>query len=355
MPDPNDDPESSREIIREFNDRGTLWLLEDPENARGLLQILEPSLAETLDFGRAERINRSFIPADLHKQESDLIFRVPFVTGADDTAEVWVYVLLEHQSRPDPEMALRVLSYMLQLWEAQRREWQDAHRSAEQRRLPPVVPIVFYTGEDAWNSPIQLLQMMDAPDALARFVPQWETLFLNLRRTSPEALTQMGTAVGWALRVLQAEQEPLAALERVLSEAMQQLETLSEDLQGQWLRVMWYFLLLSFHRRPREEYAILSEEIKQQASASKFRVREEINVMSQTMAEYVQEQAAERASKQATRNTLRMVLAARFGKIPTDVEAAIEKADVETMNAWAQTAATAQTLDEVGILSNGRY
>jgi len=51
--------------IREFNDRATLWLLEDPANLRDLLQICEPDLAPLLDFTRAERVNRSFIPADL--------------------------------------------------------------------------------------------------------------------------------------------------------------------------------------------------------------------------------------------------------------------------------------------------
>lgn len=65
--------------VREFNDRTTLWLLEDPLNLRDLLRIHSPELVENLDFAQAERINRSFIPADLQKEEADLIFRVPFL------------------------------------------------------------------------------------------------------------------------------------------------------------------------------------------------------------------------------------------------------------------------------------
>ena len=106
MPEPH---VPSPEVIREFNDRGTLWLLEDPANLRDLLRIVEPEVAERLDFTRAERVNRSFIPADLQKRESDLIFRVPFLTPKEAAREVWVYILLEHQSRPDPLMLLRVL------------------------------------------------------------------------------------------------------------------------------------------------------------------------------------------------------------------------------------------------------
>ena len=115
--------------VREFPDRGALWLFEDPRQLRELLQILEPALAEQLDFTRARRENRSFVPADLRKQESDLIFLVPL--RGTRRQEVWVYVLLEHQSKPDPLMGLRLYLRVPaeggwgQLWDEQRRGWED--------------------------------------------------------------------------------------------------------------------------------------------------------------------------------------------------------------------------------------
>src|SRR5205807_3930762 len=142
-----------------------------------------------------------------------------------------------HQSRRDPQMPLRLLRYMTQLWDLQQREWEDAKTPARSRRLLPVVPVVFYTGRQAWRAPVRLADMMDLPQELQAFVPGWETLFLNLHRTPPETLTRFATAVGWALRVLQAEREPLAELERVSREAMAGLEGLSAEQRGQWLRV----------------------------------------------------------------------------------------------------------------------
>jgi hypothetical protein len=59
----------SGDVIREFNDRGTLWLLEDHVHLRSLIQIVEPELAERLNTDRAERVNRSLIPEDLQKVE----------------------------------------------------------------------------------------------------------------------------------------------------------------------------------------------------------------------------------------------------------------------------------------------
>src|SRR5207248_3648109 len=100
------------------------------------------------------------------------------------------YVLLEHQSEPDALMGLRLYLYMGQLWDTQRREWEDRKPPAAERRLLPVIPVVYYTGEKRWSAPISLRHLMDLPPELERFVPEWETLFLNLRETLPETLTQ---------------------------------------------------------------------------------------------------------------------------------------------------------------------
>jgi hypothetical protein len=118
-------PGRSEPPIREFSDRSTLWLLELPENLRELVRLVARDIADRLDFTRAERINRSFIPGSLHKQEADLLTRVPY---RDGEGEVWVYLLLEHQSQPDVTMGLRLLSYMVQVWDAQRRSWKRRKR-----------------------------------------------------------------------------------------------------------------------------------------------------------------------------------------------------------------------------------
>lgn len=359
MPKPN---APSPDVIREFNDRGTLWLLEDPANLRDLLRIVEPEVAERLDFSRAERVNRSFIPADLQKRESDLIFRVPFLQPAQEGPEVWVYVLLEHQSRPDLLMPLRVLESMVELWRTQVREWEDTRASSAQRRLRPVIPLVFYTGQRRWRGPLRLADLMRAPAELERFIPGWETLFLNLHRASPETLTRIATAVGWALRVLQAEGAPRDQLEQVLSAAMAGLEGLTEEQAGQWVRVAWFLLLLVFHRREGAEYTQLGRLIREQAEESKFRLNEEVERMGKTMAQLVEErgEAKGRAEGRAEgemrgeakglRRALETVLLRRFGALPPAVEAALAVADLDTLDGWLRAAATANTLAEVGIV-----
>ena len=43
-------PEETEPPIREFADRGTLWLLESVENLAGLVRLLSAEIAEHLDF-----------------------------------------------------------------------------------------------------------------------------------------------------------------------------------------------------------------------------------------------------------------------------------------------------------------
>ena len=99
--------------VREFSDRGTQWLLEFHENVKGLLQIVASDLVDRLDFSRLEQVNQTFIPDNLRKQESDIVYLVPF--HGEDVGEVMIYVLIEHQSTPSPVMGFRVLFYMVQI------------------------------------------------------------------------------------------------------------------------------------------------------------------------------------------------------------------------------------------------
>ena len=362
--------------VREFSDRTTLWLLEDPLNLRDLLRIYSPELTEHLDFSQAQRINRSFIPADLQKEECDLLFRVPYLLHSNKAAQaqageaetkdeadaepgppcVWIYLLLEHQSKPDNTMPLRLLSYMLEVWTLQQRGWKDQNTPLTQRRLTPVVPFVFYTGEDRWDAPLSFGSMFDVPPGFERFIPGWETLFLNLHQTPPETLTSFLSAIGWALRGMQAQKAPYEEIERTLRDAMAGLEGLSEEQFGQWLRAAWYLVLLVNHRRPPGEGNPLTDILRDQAHQSKFFAREETAIM-YSYADSLIDQGIEKGRTEgrtegaqlSLRAILEQILVTKFGALPETVTQTIAAADLDTLNGWVLAAAVANTLAEVGI------
>src|SRR5579872_7315949 len=296
--------------VREFADHATLWLLESPENLRDLLRLVATEIAERLDFRRSERLNRSFIPDNLQKQEADLLFRVPYQEGR---REVWVYLLIEHQSKPDRLMGLRLLSYMVQIWEMQVRRWEDARTPKGQRRLHPIVPMVFYTGRRRWTSPLSLLAAMEVPADLVRFVPSHETLFLKLQETPPEVLTEAGSALAYALQVLQVADEPQETLRQVLERAIALLEQLPSEAQAEWRRAMMFFVRLILHKRDVEEHEILRELV---IEAAERRQDEEVSEMAKTAAEVYEERGRRQGEIEGRRETLLETLEYRFGPLP---------------------------------------
>nr|MDQ2731143.1 Rpn family recombination-promoting nuclease/putative transposase [Armatimonadota bacterium] len=254
-----------KRLIREFNDRGAKWLLESPTNARGLMAIIGDDIYKNLDFSRMERLPTTLIPATLRKQEADLIFRIPYRTGdGEEEREILIFLLVEHQSKPDPLMGFRLLYYMVLIWDQQRREWQDQKIRQEEWTFWPIIPVVLYTGSESWDTPLSVSSMMDLPDALKKFVPQFDSLMLNLKESKPEDLVAPGHPFGWLLRVMQKERASRQELEKALDEALEHLAGLAEEEQEAWDKAMTYLLLLLYHRRPEKETQELSEKIRDQ-------------------------------------------------------------------------------------------
>ena len=106
--------EFDERVIRDFNDRGLIWLFESPSIFGDLARLLSAELAAKLDFSRAERMNRSLVPDTLYKQEADLIYQIPYLK---EKGEVCVTLISENQSNPDKQMWLRYLSYEVRIWE----------------------------------------------------------------------------------------------------------------------------------------------------------------------------------------------------------------------------------------------
>ena len=78
----------------------------DYEEAAALLRAhLPESLARDLRWSTLTVQDRSFVDPDLRDTESDLLFSIRRKFGAPPA---WLYVLLEHQSRPDRRLGARL-------------------------------------------------------------------------------------------------------------------------------------------------------------------------------------------------------------------------------------------------------
>ena len=145
----------------------------------------------------SKQIPSAFIDPQFESSESDLLFSVRF-----QETEVLLYILFEHQSTEDPRIALRVLAYVVRVWQ----RFAEEHPSPA--KLPPVFPLVLVQGRRPWKTSNKLEDLLEMPPQFAKLLAPWQPTLMyhimELVRTPYESLG--GTPEGiLALRALKAE------------------------------------------------------------------------------------------------------------------------------------------------------
>lgn len=147
-----------------------------PEQASAeLASVLPAALAAEIDWSTLEPTPTAFTDPSLSQTESDLSFRVK-CRGV----LLHVILLFEHQSSDDPEMAFRLLRYMVRIWEG------------ESVPLPPIVPVVLHHSEAGWRSATTSHDLVAlgplAGTGIEALVPSFRFVLDDVSRQSDEAV-----------------------------------------------------------------------------------------------------------------------------------------------------------------------
>ena len=146
------------------HDRRYRKLFSNPRIMEELLvSFVDESWVKEIDFSKAERMDRSFVTERFTEREADLIWKLRF-----QGEEVYLYLLIEFQSSVDRFMALRVLRYLSEFYQF----LVESHAVPEDRRLPPVFPLVLYNGDARWTASEQLADLID-PRIGTTFMPSF--------------------------------------------------------------------------------------------------------------------------------------------------------------------------------------
>jgi len=139
--------------------------------ARDLLErFVEWAMVDELDLERMEREEATFVTPELERRQGDIVWRV----ARKDGAPLYVYVLLELQSRSARDMAIRCLVYVGLLAQqvlAQRSTYAVAH-------MPATLSIVLFSGEGSWTAPTSLRELIALPPTSAMWRAQPEMTYI---------------------------------------------------------------------------------------------------------------------------------------------------------------------------------
>lgn len=174
------------------------WTFRQVETAAAVFRAFLPqSLTRHLDLQRAELVPGSFVDEQLKTRLSDLLFKVPVHGG-----EILVYLLFEHQSREDYWTALRLLGYMVRIWEHWRRDQPPG------KALPVIVPVVLSQQSANWRQEPTFGALFDLlPElrsAYSSALPDFTFTLIELTKLPYDKI--VGTPMGiMTLRVLKAQ------------------------------------------------------------------------------------------------------------------------------------------------------
>lgn len=232
-------------------------------------------------------------------------------------------------------MPFRVLRYMVRIWDG----WLAEHDEAY---LPVIVPIVLHHSDSGWTGAVALEEILDVSRdmlvGLGPHVPRLTFLLDDLTNQTDEALrartmTALGQSVLWCLRDGRKHGEIARRLERWADAVIEVLR--SPSGLAAFSALMRYILSvteLTVEDLQRSVLATLGEEVKDAMKTTGERLREEGRLVGRL---------------EGQREILLRQLRLRFGDLPTALEARVQSASGDELEAWSEHFVTAKTLAEV--------
>ena len=147
------------------------------EAALFLREHLPDALSSRMDWATLVLVETSFVDESMRDSESDLLYTVQM---KDSGFKVFLYLLFEHQSRPEPWMRLRLLKYMCRIWD------ESFKQNPDQTELPPILPIVFYQGESEWHYSTEFTDLFPESERDHSFLPRFAHYLIDQSGVAPE-------------------------------------------------------------------------------------------------------------------------------------------------------------------------
>jgi hypothetical protein len=304
-------------------------VFSSPEHARGALRPVMPAaMAEALNWSTLTPQPSSFVDPALKSLHTDLLYMAAWRGGA----EAPVYLLFEHQSSSDRWMPLRLLRYMVRIWE----HWLKDHQDATV--LPAVVPIVLYHGDERWSAARAFDALLDVPEAvrpaLAEYLVRFAYVLDDLSKVPDERLRARDPMTALVDLCLKHAGRGALFVE-ILSGSGDLVREAYRGPHGggEVFRFVWrYIFVVADTQYHQALTALLVREIGPEAQE-----------MIMTIAEHFIQQGRE----QGERGMLLRQLRKRFGaQVNADTERRVAAASPEQIALWADRVLSAATLAE---------
>ena len=152
--------------------------------------FLSRDILNLIDIDSLQHAKTNFVSEELKETFSDVVFSAKMKSKK----EVFISFLLEHKSYPDIFTAVQVLFYLASGYYSQYKN---------SKKLQVIIPLVFYHGKEKWEYKSMEELFEDVPKSIRRFIPTFDTVFLDLADFSDSQLDALENSLVSAILLLQ--------------------------------------------------------------------------------------------------------------------------------------------------------
>ena len=138
---------------------------------------LPQEIVEIIDWDTLQLEGSSYIDEEMQESESDLLYSAYF---KESNEKCFLYLLFEHQTKPEKWMGLRLLRYKTRIWD------NSFNKHPNQEKLLPILSMVLYIGADNWNYSTEFSDLICETRLDSKYIPKFEHILFNYQINNEE-------------------------------------------------------------------------------------------------------------------------------------------------------------------------
>ncbi|MBF0583323.1 MAG: Rpn family recombination-promoting nuclease/putative transposase [Magnetococcales bacterium] len=220
---------------------------------------------------------------------------------------------------------------------------QAVRENAQWRKLPAVLPLLLYHGQNAWQIPNEFLFLVDADEALRPWLLNFRFPVVDLGPIPDEQLSRNARLRAGLMALKYGTRDPQTQMD-----ALENIVAALEDAPELLLSVLLY-LLTTFSNLDEEHVRQVVRRINPQEEAemmSQF-AQEILAKGKPEWAAMVRQEGEQIGEKKGKADTLTRQLQRRFGNLPPWASQKIADAELSTLEEWSLRVLDAPTLESV--------